>query len=122
MNKAAVNRVVNLQALVRKMPFPYIDVIVDPMTCINLDKRQQDEVGKFVADVDNGDGMVYGDDYDGQRLTEFVNGDTYLGFFRASKKEGLGTYYYHGTSEFYQGSWLNDRKHGHGTYHWPDGG
>ena len=55
-------------------------------------------------------------------MTEFVNGDTYLGFFRAGKKEGLGTYYYHGTSEFYQGSWLNDLKHGHGTYHWSDGG
>ncbi len=56
---------VNLQALVRKMPFPYIDNITDPMTSINLDKRQQDEVGKFVANADNGDGKVYGDDYDG---------------------------------------------------------
>ena len=74
MNKAFFNKAVILWALVRKIQFPFIDVIAcrPHLTSIYLDKRQQDKVGKFITDVYNRDGTVYGDCNDAQRLKELL--------------------------------------------------
>ena len=45
-----------------------------------------------------------------------INGDKYIGSFSQNKKSGHGTYHYSRLSAIYQGEFLNDRREGYGTY------
>ncbi|KAI8838066.1 hypothetical protein BC829DRAFT_404655 [Chytridium lagenaria] len=56
----------------------------------------------------------------GSHATVFmINGDRYLGEWRANKKEGNGTYFYSKSGSVYEGEWENDMRNGYGTFSVP---
>ncbi|KAJ3104455.1 hypothetical protein HDU97_009240 [Phlyctochytrium planicorne] len=56
----------------------------------------------------------------GSHATVFmINGDRYLGEWKANKKEGNGTYYYNKTGSVYEGEWQYDMRNGYGTFSVP---
>lgn len=115
-NLAGEQRAVNLQSMVRSMPFPMFDDVTEATTTIVLDRRQQDEQGKTIDD-----GLIYGDLYDGSRMTLHDNKERYIGLLQSGKRNGIGIYnYFDGT--IYRGDWFDGVKHGIGHYSWPDGG
>ena len=50
----------------------------------------------------------------------FHNGGKYTGSYMNGKKHGEGTFFYPDGSK-YIGYWINDERHGHGTYEYPNG-
>ena len=56
--------------------------------------------------------------YTGRASVVYANGDRYEGYFKDGLREGQGTYYYfkeEGCQNFYQGEWLQNKKHGFGN-------
>lgn len=105
-----------MQDLVRNMPFSSFADLKESLQNLVLDRRQQDEQGKQMDE-----GLIYGDLYDGTRLTLHENNERYIGLFKEGKRFGIGIYkYFDGT--IYTGEWEDNVKHGKGHYLWPDGG
>ena len=50
----------------------------------------------------------------------YVDGDVYEGLWLNDKAHGHGTYR-HANGATYIGEWFEDKQHGHGIESWPDG-
>lgn len=57
----------------------------------------------------------------GRGRATYTNGDTYVGQYRNGKMNGQGAYTYTSSGNRYEGSFVDDKRQGRGTFNWKSG-